>query len=139
MTLVANCWDAGATKVDISWPNRQSAKLFSIKDNGEGMTKDEFCKRWRTLTYDRVKEQGLYAYFPDHKKRPQRPVYGRNGLGRLAGFCFGNEYIVETIKGGECSVFRVIRGLDQPLEIEYMEMKKAPGNGTTFVQKQHPT
>lgn len=128
--LVANSWDAGATKVNVSWPNLGSSRTFSITDNGEGMTEDEFCKRWRTLTYDRVKEQGLYAIFPDNKKRPQRLAFGRNGLGRLAGFCFGNDYIVETKKAGECSVFRVSKGLDQPLEIELIEKKQSKGHGT---------
>lgn len=133
--LVANSWDAGATKVDISWPEIDSDRSFSISDNGEGMTEEEFSKRWRTLTYDRVKEQGLYAIFPDKKTRPPRYAFGRNGLGRLAGFCFGNEYIVETKKGGLCSVFRVVRGLDQPLEIECIERNKSQGHGTKVYTK----
>jgi DNA mismatch repair ATPase MutL len=52
--LVANCWDAYATRVDIQWPNREARTKFSIADNGHGMTREEFITRWHTLDYDRV-------------------------------------------------------------------------------------
>jgi hypothetical protein len=48
--LVANCWDAGAKKVDIQWPTSVGDAL-EIADDGEGMTKDEFYLRWGTLSY----------------------------------------------------------------------------------------
>ncbi len=35
--LVANAWDAWATKVDIVWPERGVDAVFSIQDNGKGM------------------------------------------------------------------------------------------------------
>jgi len=34
--LVANCWDAYATEVKISWPDAKTHKQFSISDNGTG-------------------------------------------------------------------------------------------------------
>lgn len=37
--LVANCWDAYATEVSISWPDPKKNKQFSISDNGKGMTR----------------------------------------------------------------------------------------------------
>ena len=40
--LVANCWDAYATKVEIAWPNKSENYGFIIADNGTGMTKNEF-------------------------------------------------------------------------------------------------
>ena len=32
--LVANCWDAYATDVKISWPDSKKAQQFKIADNG---------------------------------------------------------------------------------------------------------
>ncbi len=32
--LVANCWDAYSTKVDITWPANANDNQFSIKENG---------------------------------------------------------------------------------------------------------
>ena len=43
--LVANCWDAWATRVDIVWPDRGDGVCFSITDNGKGMTEPQFRKR----------------------------------------------------------------------------------------------
>ncbi|MBI3675187.1 MAG: ATP-binding protein [Proteobacteria bacterium] len=53
LELIANSYDAGATQIDISWPTEKGEK-FSVTDNGIGMTKAEFEKRWKTLCYDRV-------------------------------------------------------------------------------------
>lgn len=56
--LVANCWDAYATKVDISWPDPKKNRPFSISDNGKGMTKAEFDYIWRAMSYDRIAKTG---------------------------------------------------------------------------------
>jgi Histidine kinase-, DNA gyrase B-, and HSP90-like ATPase len=78
--LVANCWDAYATRVEIQWPNRRTQKRFSITDNGHGMTQEEFDVRWHTLEYDRVSYQGDRSPPPPEKiTLPPRLVYGRNG------------------------------------------------------------
>jgi hypothetical protein len=93
--LIANAWDAGATKVSINWPISEG-ELFSIRDNGHGMTDLQFKSRFRTLAYDRVKELGEYALIPeDHKNLiNKRPIFGRNGKGRLSGFAFGEIFNV---------------------------------------------
>src|SRR4051812_46950939 len=78
--LVANAWDAYATKVDIQWPERSSGTLFNIRDNGVGMTPDEFAMRWRTLEYNRATYQGVYVSPPSGLEGAlPRAVYGRNG------------------------------------------------------------
>ncbi len=56
--LVANCWDAYATEVKISWPDPKNNKQFSISDNGKGMTKAEFDYIWRAMSYDRIAKGG---------------------------------------------------------------------------------
>lgn len=49
--LVANAWDAGATRVNIFIPDKKGDKLI-IEDNGTGLTKDEFYERWLKLRYN---------------------------------------------------------------------------------------
>lgn len=103
--LVANAWDAGASKVAIVMPNRLDERL-SITDDGIGMTRDEFYSRWMTLGYNRVKHQGKYVQFPPgHQGR--RLAFGRNGVGRHGLLCFSDEYQVSTQKTDEAWRFTV--------------------------------
>jgi hypothetical protein len=62
--LVANCWDAYATEVKISWPDPKKNQQFSIADNGRGMTKTEFDYIWRAMSYDRIAKSGATAEPP---------------------------------------------------------------------------
>ena len=62
--LVANAWDAYATKVEIQWPDRETGAAFRIEDNGLGMSADEFEIRWRTLDYNRLSYQGATVMPP---------------------------------------------------------------------------
>lgn len=52
--LVANAWDAGASLVDLTIPPVREAMLV-VKDDGHGMSAQQFKARWMTLGYDRVK------------------------------------------------------------------------------------
>ena len=54
--LVANCWDAGATNVEISWPGDIGGSLI-VKDDGGGMTEAEFRQRWPWFGYNRIQNQ----------------------------------------------------------------------------------
>ncbi len=125
--LIANAWDAGATTVKITWPNGEGIRRFAIDDDGIGMTDDEFKRRWRTLNYNRVEEQGSRVIFPkaSHGKHPERMAFGRNGIGRWSGFCFGEKYTVETCKDGHRNRYEVARGIDKPFEIEQKTKDKA--------------
>lgn len=118
--LIANSWDAGATEVLISWPDSNGAKNFSISDNGTGMTSNEFLDRWQTWCYDRQKEQGAIVRFPPKIAGAvsKRHAFGRNGIGRWAGFCFGEEYLVDTCKDGKRNCYLVQRKDETPLLIE---------------------
>src|SRR5688572_32218747 len=66
--LVANCWDAFATRVEILWPNQSEGRQFSIRDNGKGMTAIQFQSRWRKLDYNKVAEEGELSDPPDDLK-----------------------------------------------------------------------
>ena len=46
--LVANAWDAGATKVSIFIPD-EYGEFLVVEDDGNGLTEEEFQQRWMTL------------------------------------------------------------------------------------------
>jgi len=128
--LVANSWDAGARRVDITWPEEVGGN-FEIADNGTGMTKEEFENIWTELNYNRVKMRGCNVEFPDASVKLTRSAYGRNGKGRHSLFCFSDEYGIETWKNDVVSVFHVKRssGLS-PYEIELINQNEKGGHGT---------
>ncbi len=129
--LVANAWDAGATKVNINWPTDSNRNL-SITDNGEGMTKEEFIRRWTTFSYDRLSEQGDSVRVSGHSNLPERKTFGRNGLGRFAGFCFSPSYRVSTSKNGQKVVYRVQKSSQgYPILLEKISESKFEGAGTS--------
>lgn len=99
--LIANAWDAGASKVEINIPEEKGQEIV-IQDDGTGMTEEEFYKRWMTLNYNRLTHQGINAEFPPSREGMKRKAYGRNGIGRHSMLCFANSYKIETWKNGEC-------------------------------------
>ena len=92
--LIANCWDAGANRVDITWPVESKPDIIKIKDDGTGMTKEEFTQRWLEFNYNRKEAQGEDVIFPPDNQKSHRKAYGTNGKGRHSMFCFTNEYEV---------------------------------------------
>jgi Histidine kinase-, DNA gyrase B-, and HSP90-like ATPase len=106
--LVANSWDAGASEVQITWPQQYGEEL-RIADNGIGMTKAEFFQRWGELSYNRLENQGESVIFPKGITSRKRKAFGRNGVGRHAMFCFSREYWVETAKDGRKIKVKVFR------------------------------
>lgn len=132
--LVANAWDAWATRVDIVWPEAGSDRFFEIEDNGKGMSEAQFRLRWRTLDYDRVRTQGKQSLPPPELGglQPREP-YGRNGKGRHAAFRFGEAYKVRTWRDGIEVTFEVRRSAIQPFLIERITMREeVPGHGTVI-------
>ncbi|MDR3302045.1 MAG: ATP-binding protein [Spirochaetaceae bacterium] len=91
--LIANSWDAGATVVHIQWPEEKGDGLI-ITDNGCGLSENEFVTIWSTMAYDRTKTYGKYAN--DNGLPSKRLAFGRNGIGRFAGFCFADEYCISS-------------------------------------------
>lgn len=131
LELIANSYDAGSTNIDIIWPTEKGQK-FCVTDDGIGMTKTEFEKRWRTLCYDREAEQGNTVVFPRGVKGIKRTAFGRSGKGRHAPFCFSDSYEVVTTKDGDSIQVRV--GLASagttPFEITLLAETKKRGHGT---------
>lgn len=127
--LVANAWDAGATRVDIFIPDK-IGDILTVEDNGTGLTKEEFYERWMKLSYNRLTHQGKKVVFPDGRKS-SRMAYGRNGVGRHGLLCFNDEYKVVTKKDGkelEATISTRIKG--QAIAITDEKVISMPGNGT---------
>ncbi|MBU8873798.1 ATP-binding protein [Reyranella sp. MMS21-HV4-11] len=130
--LVANSWDAWATQVDIVWPERATDAPFSISDNGKGMTEAQFQTRWKTLDYNRLRDEGEVSQPPSElsELRP-RTAYGRNGKGRHAAFRFCEAYRVRTWRDGKAVAFEVRRGEGQPFTIKRLKAEAdIDGHGT---------
>lgn len=133
--LVANAWDAGASKVNITIPSDQSGDLV-VEDNGIGMTPDQFYERWMTLGYNRVKHQGEYAEFPPGYLGVRRRAYGRNGVGRHGMLCFAEDYFIETRRDNrvlQCSITSTSG--EDPFMVTSEKRFEAPGHGTKLSTK----
>jgi len=127
--LVANAWDAGATEVDIFLPDEYGQPLI-IKDNGTGLTADEFKARWMKLGYNRLKNQGKKVEFAKGIDL-KRIAYGRNGVGRHGLLCFNDEYKIITNKDGKESTFTITTKDDtEPFIIKKEQFAKSSYPGT---------
>lgn len=137
--LVANAWDAGATNVFIKWPENDDEE-FSVEDNGHGMTEHEFDKRFRVLNYNREKHQGgtVEIPFSNKAKIGKRTAFGKNGKGRLAGFAFGDPFLVITWKNGKENTFKVSKDFSNNNLLNFQKIGESidrVGNGTKILVK----
>lgn len=139
--LVANAWDAGAARVDLTIPPERGNALV-VEDDGHGMSAAQFRGRWMTLAYDRIKHQGPVVDFPDERKGWRRKAYGRNGVGRHGLLCFGDGYEVETWRGGKGAGFVIgTHSRENPFKIEMESAFLRQGHGTRLsvvVERQLP-
>jgi len=93
--LFKNAHDAYADRVEVDF--YRSDRLFVLRDDGIGMTKEDFEKRWLTLgTESKLgAKSGLKPpYVPPGKKL--RPSLGEKGIGRLAIAAIGPQLLVLT-------------------------------------------
>jgi len=134
--LVANCYDAGADRVDIRWPEMPGQPL-SITDNGTGMTHEEFLRRWRTLSYDRAGEQGTEVVFPPDVTKRKRTAFGHNGRGRFSPFCFADDYYVDSWRDdrGFRATVRMTSGSTAPFACTIDKEFAREGHGTCISVK----
>ncbi len=81
--LFKNAHDAYADSVRVDF--FRSSGILVLWDDGVGMTRDDFVERWLTLgTESKVGTgAGLSPPYRDPKK-PERPILGEKGIGRLA-------------------------------------------------------
>ena len=101
--LVANSWDADATRVDIAVPFGLSISRrmqIEVLDDGVGMSFDEVNEAYLVLGLDR-REKGR------GRTTLGRLVMGRKGIGKLAGFGIAKVVRVETKKDGHLTIFEM--------------------------------
>jgi hypothetical protein len=112
--LVANAWDADATKVEITIPDDVSATGAEIivRDYGTGMTFDELNTYYLHIGYER-RERG-------ERTDGGRHVMGRKGIGKLAGFGIAENIVLTSIKDGHLVEFTLnhtqLRSIDSAAE-----------------------
>lgn len=104
---ISNSWDADADKVWIYIDKQKNS--FVIKDDGDGMTADDFQNKFLKIGYSKRKQ--------GNRSPGKRPYIGRKGIGKLALLsCADRITVLSKTKGGEY-VGGVIdnAGLDQAI------------------------
>jgi len=135
--LVKNAYDADAGTVDVI----VERKKIEVKDNGEGMDRNEVLEGWLTIG-TAIKKQKI-------KTKQGRRVLGEKGLGRLAVLRLGKKISIYTQrKKGAC--YRIImdwKGAKEKLEantytpvekmaIDFREVEEnifSEGHGTNVI------
>ncbi|MFH5883672.1 ATP-binding protein [Halalkalibaculum sp. DA3122] len=120
--LIANSWDAGAKNVHIELPNintySKSADQIVIQDDGSGMGKESIENKYLVIGRNR-REEGDSG---DHG----RPVMGRKGIGKLAGFGISTKMEIITWTPESCIKF--LMDIDQlKADAGKSQKKKIPG------------
>ena len=96
--FIANAWDADAEKVSVDIRGDQ----ILITDDGHGMTFRECQNNFLTVGRNRRLDTKS-----DKSKNKKRPVLGRKGIGKFAGFGIAQKIKVKTTSSdnGESTVF----------------------------------
>jgi hypothetical protein len=98
--LVANCWDAGADNVYIDMPADESyvpeRSVITITDDGIGMSPDQVDDEYLVV--------GRNRRFESDDSFNGRPVMGRKGIGKLAGFGIATKMNVQTWRDGKSTL-----------------------------------
>ena len=119
--LVANAWDADASRVEIALPEPMTADPIVVVDNGYGMSPGEVRQYYFRVGYDRQHDRGTTT--------PRgRRVRGMRGIGKFAGLQVAETMTVSTVFDGTQTHYRLNRddlrqladsleSADVPLEI----------------------
>lgn len=143
--LIANAWDADATSVQINLPDEITEESeISIIDNGIGMSFEQCQNCYLNVGRNRRVENG------DSYSVGGRPILGRKGIGKFAGFGIARVLTVDTMskETGEHTVFSLdlnaLRG-DHYIKTEGKEVQvseaylpneaKKQAHGTTITLK----
>ncbi len=99
--LIANAWDADATAVAVTLPSDTGPDAeIVVQDNGKGMTFTDCQDRYLNVGLNRRINDG-------DRTAGGRPVLGRKGIGKFAGFGIARVVQIETVSSetGERTVF----------------------------------
>ncbi len=93
--LFKNAYDAYADRVEVDFYRFNN--LFVLRDNGVGMTKQDFEQRWLTIgTESKVRSVTGSSLPPLYPGKEPRPIMGEKGIGRLAIGIIGPQVLVLT-------------------------------------------
>ncbi len=98
--IVANAWDADASKVTINLD--KNSGVITIDDAGLGMSRDEVIDRFLNVGF---KRRALLGPVTPKGRAPM----GRKGIGKLSTFSIARVVEVYTMRNGECTAFRMDR------------------------------
>jgi len=94
--LVANAYDAGASKVQIKLYDAPSEnKRIMIIDDGDGMSYEEVAEKFLVIGRKRRDTD------ESRENSKGRKITGKKGVGKLALFGIGKEIKIETTRSGE--------------------------------------
>jgi len=93
--LFKNAHDAYAKRVEVDY--FRSNGIFVLRDDGLGMTRDDFESRWLTLgTESKLGAKAGMAPPPTDPDQIPRPILGEKGIGRLAIASIGSQMLIMT-------------------------------------------
>ena len=92
--LFKNAHDAYARHVEIDY--YQTDGLFVLRDDGLGMTHDEFVERWLTIGTESKLHSAAMTQPVDDPEQERRTMLGEKGIGRLAIATIGSQVLVLT-------------------------------------------
>ncbi len=90
--LFKNAHDAYADHVEVDYFRKE--KLFILRDDGLGMTKDDFEKRWLVLATESKFTNHKTPPPPIDQHKPLRQMMGEKGIGRLAIASIGRQVLI---------------------------------------------
>jgi len=87
--MIANAWDADATRVDIRLYAKKNE--IEIEDNGLGMSESDLMEKYLSVGYEKRKKKVVRL------TQLKRHVMGRKGIGKLAIFSFAEVAEIHTV------------------------------------------
>lgn len=93
--LFKNAHDAYADNVEVDYLRKKN--LLILRDNGLGMTRNEFEDRWLTIGTDsKFEDEDAIEKPAIDINKDKRPIMGEKGIGRLAIAAIGPQVLVMT-------------------------------------------
>jgi hypothetical protein len=99
--LIDNAWDADAAHVWITLPEPMTTDSIIVADDGTGMTEREVRDEYLNIARNRRTNKG------ERTVTKQRPVKGRKGIGKFAGFVAADVMDLETRVRGKVTKLRI--------------------------------
>ena len=103
--LVKNSYDAGASKVTITFTTTNNSRQIIVSDNGCGMNLDDIKNKWLFVAYSEKKPQNRKG--STYREEIKRVAAGAKGVGRFSCDRLGEQLTLITKTAGEKVANRV--------------------------------